>query len=526
MSARNIGHSGSADTNEKMPNHNEQESQAGHTSTRTSHDSHHATSSDDDDDRSSLHTAAIRTSKPNPGEKTNNDTITAAPPLTTTRTNQTQRSAGAASSTIRRTTSNALAAALSRLTTRDWPEPPPPPDGGLKAWTQVACGWLVIFTTWGYVNSFGAFQTYYTTAFAAQGIPPSTISWIGSVQIWFTLIVGVFSGRLLDAGWFVPTFFVGAVVQVAGMFLMSISGDRYWALMLTQGVMTGIGGGIFFTPCVALVTTYFQARRGLAIGLVTVGNSAGGIIYPVVVRELIPKVGYAWTARVLAFINLAALSVVFAFMRPRLPPRESGPVIDRTAFKEPVYVAFALGFFALMWGNYFTFYYIASYGRETLGLDYATASTLIIILNGVGMPFRVLFPWLSDRVGPMNVMLSVGLVWTAVAFSWLAVHDVTGYYIFTVFYGICTAGFQSMFPSAIASITKRLDMAGTRLGMAFGVTSFASLTGPPLGGAILAAGGGRYAGAQAWAACMTFVGFGCIVFARYKSGGLQVRVRC
>ncbi|KAH7040018.1 major facilitator superfamily domain-containing protein [Microdochium trichocladiopsis] len=531
MSSRNIGASApEAAFDEKALNDNLEAQQTSTTSKASSHDSHHDSSSSDDED--DVRTAAIRSprSQRQSGDKstTANDTTAAADggnnPLTTTRTNQTSRSR--TSSTLRRTTSNALAAALSRITTRDWPEPPPPPDGGLKAWTQVACGWLVIFTTWGYVNSFGAFQTYYTATLAPQGIPPSTISWIGSVQIWLTLIVGVFSGRLLDAGWFIPTFFVGAVIQVLGMFLMSLSGDSYWQLMLTQGVMTGIGGGIFFTPSVALVTTYFQARRGLAVGLVTVGNSAGGIIYPVVVRELIPKVGFPWTARVLAFINLGALSVVFAFMRPRLPPRQSGPIIDWTAIREPVYVAFVVAFFALMWGNYFTFYYIASYGREVLGLDYAAASTLVMIINGVGMPFRVLFPWLSDRCGTINVMLPVAAVWAIVAFCWLAVPDVKGYYIYTTFYGICSAGFQSMFPTIIASITKRLDMTGTRLGMAFGVTSMAALTGPPLGGAILAAGGGSYTGAQVWAACMTTIGMSCVAFARFKAAGLQVKIKC
>ena len=186
---------------------------------------------------------------------------------------------------------------------------------------------------------------------------PSTISWIGSVQTWLTLLIGAFSGRMLDAGLFLPTFFVGAVLQVLGMFLMSIS-TKYWQLMLTQGVLTGIGGGIFFTPSLALISTYFQSRRGLAIGLATTGNSTGGMIYPLVVRQLIPAVGFPWTARVLAFINMTFLATALAFMRPRLPPRKSGPIIDWSAFKEPIYMTFVAGLFILMWANYYTFYYV------------------------------------------------------------------------------------------------------------------------------------------------------------------------
>ncbi|KAI2470742.1 MFS general substrate transporter [Annulohypoxylon bovei var. microspora] len=423
---------------------------------------------------------------------------------------------------LRRTTSNVLAHVASRITTRTWPEPPPPPDGGSHAWTQVAMGWLVIFTTWGWVNSFGSFQTYYTSVLPQS---PSTISWIGSVQIWFCLVISVISGRLLDAGLFLPTFMVGAVIQVLGMFLMSIS-DQYWSLMLTQGVLTGIGSGIFFTPSLALVATYFDKRRGLAVGLATTGNSAGGIIYPVVVRQLIPTLGFAWTTRVLAFINLTCLSIVFAFMRPRLPPRKSGPLIDFAAFREWPYLGVVGGIFATSMSNYFTFYYIASFGRESLGLSYSSASIMVILINGAGIIFRVIPPIIADRIGPINVMFPVTFAWALVAFCWLAVDDVPGLYVFTCFYGICSGSFQCLTATAVASITKRLDTVGTRLGMAFSISSFASLTGPPIGGAIQAASGGKFTGAQAWAACMTFIGFLCFAFVRVNKAGWELKVRC
>lgn len=256
---------------------------------------------------------------------------------------------------LKRTASNALSKVTSRLTTRSIREPGPPPDGGSKAWTQVAMGFIVIMTTWGYVNSFGSFQTYYTSTLPQSA---STISWIGSVQVWLTFFVGAFSGRLLDAGLFVPTFFVGAVLQVLGIFLMSIS-TKYWHLMLTQGVLTGIGGGIFFCPSMGLMATYFSKRRGLALGLASTGNSVGGIIYPVIVRQLLPKLGFGWTARVLGFVNLGCLALVLAFMRPRLPPRAAGPVIDFRAFREPVYLSFVSGIFFVIWCIYFVFYYVS-----------------------------------------------------------------------------------------------------------------------------------------------------------------------
>lgn len=125
--------------------------------------------------------------------------------------------------------------------------------------------------------------------------------------------------------------------------------------------MTGIGGGLFFTPAMGVVGTYFSTKRALAIGIVTTGNSVGGMIYPVLVQQLLPKLGFAWTTRVLGFLNLGMLSIVLVFMRPRMPPRKSGPMVDFSAFKEPTYAFLVAGLCLVMWAVYFTFYYVSTY---------------------------------------------------------------------------------------------------------------------------------------------------------------------
>jgi hypothetical protein len=73
----------------------------------------------------------------------------------------------------------------------------PPPDGGIKAWSQALMGHLVIFNTWGMIASFGVFQEYYTSQL---GLQPSAVSWIGSVQMFGHFSLGMFTGRMLDAG--------------------------------------------------------------------------------------------------------------------------------------------------------------------------------------------------------------------------------------------------------------------------------------------------------------------------------------
>ncbi|KAK5710494.1 hypothetical protein LTR17_018850 [Elasticomyces elasticus] len=421
---------------------------------------------------------------------------------------------------LQRTTSRTSTVLTRVLTTRSLAEPGPPPDGGWKAWSQVACGWLVIFTTWGWVNSYGAFQTYYTLNL--PGSSASQISWIGSVQNWLTFFIGACSGRLLDAGLYVPCLIVGVVLQLVGIFCMSIS-TTYWQLMLTQGVLTGLGGGIFFTPSLGLVATYFSSRRSLALGLATTGNAVGGMIYPIIVQQLLPKIGFAWTTRVLGFLNMGLLLVVIAFMRPRLPPRKSGPLLDWAAWRDPPYAFFVAGIFFAIWSVYYTFYYVASFGVETVGFPFTASTSLVIIVNAVGVPSRVIPPYFADKVGQLNLIFPTMFCLTILAYTWLAVDSVSGLYTFTVFYGVISAGFQCLFPSAIASLTPDLKMVGSRLGMGFTTLSFAALTGPPIGGALQSAMGGSYVGATIFAATSTGVSCALIGAARVAKVGWKLK---
>ena len=48
---------------------------------------------------------------------------------------------------LHRTTST-LSRIASRLSTRDVLDPGPPPDGGFKAWSQIAAGFIACFSTW------------------------------------------------------------------------------------------------------------------------------------------------------------------------------------------------------------------------------------------------------------------------------------------------------------------------------------------------------------------------------------------
>ncbi|TEY87402.1 hypothetical protein BOTCAL_0002g00080 [Botryotinia calthae] len=398
-----------------------------------------------------------------------------------------------------------------QVTTASWRALGPPPDGGMKAWVQVILSHLVIMNTWGFINSFGVFQTYYVTTLKR---PASDISWIGSMQIFLLFFVGTFTGRLTDAGYFRSVFLIGTIIGLLGIFMTSIS-TTYWQVFLAQGICMGLGNGCLFCPALATLSTYFSTKKSLVIGIAAAGSATGGVIFPIMVQQLLPKIGYGWTMRSLGLIQLVCLGVCNIGIKQRVPPRKSGALIDYPSFKDAPYVLFAIGMFFNFWGLYFGFYYLGAYARSIIGLPLAESINIIIILNAVGVVGRVLPNHLADRVfGPLNTLVPIAVIDSLLCFCWIAVSSRGGLYAWAVMYGIFAAGIQGLFPATLSSLTTDLRKAGVRMGMVFTVVSFAVLTGPPIGGVLIQRKNGGYEYAQIFAAVDLLVGTAFLIMAR------------
>jgi MFS family permease len=172
----------------------------------------------------------------------------------------------------------------------------------------------------------------------------SVVSWIGSIQVFLLFFIGTFTGRLTDAGYFRPVLIAGSVVCVVGIFMASLS-TQYWQLLLAQGVCVGLGNGFLFCPAISLLSTYFTTKRSLALAVGAAGSATGAMVFPAMVEQLLPRIGFPWTMRALGFIQLGCLAFCCIGMRPRVPPRKTGALVDWASFKELPYLLFAIGMF-------------------------------------------------------------------------------------------------------------------------------------------------------------------------------------
>jgi len=120
-------------------------------------------------------------------------------------------------------------------------------------------------------------------------------------------------------------------------------------------------------------------------------------------------------------------------------------------------------------------------------------------MNGLGVPGRLLPNILADQyLGPISIMALSSFNGAIIVFSWAAVRSMTGLWVFAAFFGLFSAGVQSLFPASCATLTPDPQKRGTRMGTGFAVAGFACLTGTPLGGSLVHANDGRYLYVQIW----------------------------
>ncbi|KAF2433864.1 putative monocarboxylate permease [Tothia fuscella] len=380
----------------------------------------------------------------------------------------------------------------------------PIPHGGWQGWVQVFLSHLINFNSFGFMLSFGIFQKYYTDTL---NITPSNVSWIGTTSLFLVYFVGVFSGRAMDAGYYRYTLATGIAFQLIGVFATSFS-TTYYQLFLAQGLCQGVGNGLVFTPCVALVSTYFEPRRrSVAVSLVACGGATGGMVFPALAQSLLDKIGFAWTVRIMGFVMLTTSAIVLPFSKPRLQSHRKAALIDKSALKEVPYLLFCGGIFLGFWGLYFAYYYVRPFGREILNCSSDTSFNLILVINSFGIPGRILPAVLADRFfTPLDVLVPFICINGILLYCWIAITSIPSFYVWVAVYGFFAGGSQSLFQASASGFTKDPSKAGIRIGMVCTFVSFACLSGPPISGKLVEYLNGRYLAAQLFGGSVMLAG--------------------
>jgi MFS family permease len=151
---------------------------------------------------------------------------------------------------------------------------------------------------------------------------------------------------------------------------------------------------------------------------------------------------------------------------------------------------------------------VSAYARYQLDFSYHESVSLVLLFNAVGIPIRILLAFLADNhFGALHTFLPCLFAGALTFYCWLVIRSSGGIFVFTSVLGMAAGGIQTLFLAVLTSLATDPRTAGVRIGIVCTIVSFAALTGPPLGGAIIAADGGKYRWAEVWAGTSMMISF-------------------
>ncbi len=280
--------------------------------------------------------------------------------------------------------------------------------------------WIVAFTFLCLLISIGCGSFIYSLF--VQSLQ-SVLGWSrGEIMVGFTIffvMMGVASlpvGRLVDKRGAKLVIVLGAIVMGLGFVLLSVMSQLY--LFYLGYVLVGTGAaGIGSVPCSAVVSNWFKKKRGLAVGLMSSGIGAGGVVMAPVAGYLIEMLG--WRGAYFSMAVIVWLSIIpLALLTVRTRPAEMGlhpdgaPVAEAppefrpgtsaglTLRQAAAASAFWLLAVSYLFGNFSSMGGLQSQGPNLIDLGFRTEAAAVALGaigfgSGVG---KFIFGWLCDKM--------------------------------------------------------------------------------------------------------------------------------
>lgn len=181
------------------------------------------------------------------------------------------------------------------------------PDGGW-GWVVVLSSFIISMIADGISFSFGLLYIEFLDEFEAS---KSTTAWIGSLFIAVPLLSGPVMSALVDRYGCRSMTILGGIISTGGFVLASIS-TTLEMMMITFGVIAGLGLGLVYVTAVVAIAYWFEKKRNLAVGLGACGTGVGTFVYAPMTQYLIEEYGWRGTILLLSgtLLNLCVCGCV------------------------------------------------------------------------------------------------------------------------------------------------------------------------------------------------------------------------
>ncbi len=334
-------------------------------------------------------------------------------------------------------------------------------------------------------------------------------------------------GRWIDRRGARSALLAGALLGAVAYVLLSTT-HALWQWYLFYGLAGVALSMTFFIPFQTLASLWFDRRRGVALGILAVGISLGGLLGVPIFRVIIDALDWDG-AFLVAAVLLLAYFVPFSLFVVRNNPHDVGLVVDGRQSppgaprRRPTPTGLSLGrairtpvFWALTLAIALFFY--ASFGMivhavplfESIDLSPGLAAALLSVMAGSGIASRLAIAWLADRGRRFEpiamIVCGAGLLASAV---FLFDTSALAIALFLLFWAVAEGGPAMLEPVSIIRVFGVAHFA-TILGTVAVIRTTIMIPSPVIVGAIF-----DTTGSYDWALVMYISGFAAAILLFY-----------
>ena len=225
-------------------------------------------------------------------------------------------------------------------------------------------------------------------------------------------------------------------------------------------------------PNMLILTRWFRKYRGLAAGLLLMGSTVGGAVFPLLARETLVTQG--WRQAVLMVAVLGSVMMIgAAVFLVRNRPEEMGLGVDgaaspgetdttpdtgsagitlKQAVKMPVFYILALVTAALWFTTFAMLQHQSIFIGKDLGVDSARLPLIFSLFFWFAIIGKFMLSWLSDKYNKLSIMLIavLSLILGLLLLRTVSADNISVLYGYAAIFGVGFGGAFSMIQLVLA----------------------------------------------------------------------------
>ncbi|MEC9154317.1 MAG: MFS transporter [Pseudomonadota bacterium] len=297
-----------------------------------------------------------------------------------------------------------------------------------------------------------------------------------------------------------PTVVAGGLIFGLGTALGSAVTES-WHLYALYGGLSAVGMGAVWSPLVATISRWFEARRGMAISIATLGGGAGTFFIAPLAGLLIGQLGWRQ-----AYLWLGAISgglvVLSALFLTRDPGRKGmqpygvsgdaaaaggvasggGVAVTGSFLRDRLFWIMSLTFGLWWFAGAIIYVHIAPFVIEK-GLESVGAATIVALFGAGNCIGRIAMGILCDRIGAVpTYRWSIGMS-AMIMLAFAFVEEATNLYLLSVVLGVFVGGASTQISTVSVALFGTAS-GGALIGAVLALVGIVGAGGPVLSGAI------------------------------------------